>query len=109
MGATTMAPDERTETGGQSLKPKRQRNFVRVVVIGGLLGAFLLSASYYFWISRPIGKGAAGPAVDRNSFQKPWITRPVLLVGIGDSVTAGFGARKNYSYFDLLITNSLDD
>lgn len=33
----------------------------------------------------------------------------MLLVGLGDSVTAGFGARKGYSYFDLLVTNSSDD
>jgi lysophospholipase L1-like esterase len=29
-------------------------------------------------------------------------TNAVVLVGLGDSITAGFGARPGYSYFDLL-------
>lgn len=29
----------------------------------------------------------------------------MLLMGLGDSVTAGFGARKGYSYFDRLVKN----
>lgn len=33
----------------------------------------------------------------------------MLLVGIGDSVTAGFGARKGYSFFDRLIQNPPDE
>jgi hypothetical protein len=32
-----------------------------------------------------------------------------MLLGLGDSVTAGFGARRGYSYFDLLVKNSPDD
>jgi lysophospholipase L1-like esterase len=32
-----------------------------------------------------------------------------LLVGLGDSVTAGFGARKGYSYFDRLAKNPADE
>ncbi len=32
-----------------------------------------------------------------------------MLVGLGDSVTAGFGARKGYSYFDRLILNPSDE
>ena len=33
----------------------------------------------------------------------------MLLVGLGDSVTAGFGARKGYSYFDRLVVNPSDE
>lgn len=33
----------------------------------------------------------------------------MLLVGLGDSVTAGFGARKGYSYFDRLVQNPADE
>jgi lysophospholipase L1-like esterase len=32
-----------------------------------------------------------------------------LFVGLGDSVTAGFGARKGYSYFDRLAKNPVDE
>ena len=45
----------------------------------------------------------------REPFNKPWTSRPVILVGMGDSVTAGFGARKNYSYFDRLAINPVDE
>ena len=47
--------------------------------------------------------------VDHNSFSYAWTTRPVLFVGLGDSVTAGFGARKGYSYFDRLVKNPADE
>ena len=33
----------------------------------------------------------------------------MMLVGLGDSVTAGFGARKGYSYFDRLVQNPPDE
>jgi lysophospholipase L1-like esterase len=32
-----------------------------------------------------------------------------LLAGLGDSVTAGFGARKGYSYFDRMVINPADE
>ena len=47
--------------------------------------------------------------VPRDAFTKTWTTRPVLLVGLGDSVTAGFGARRGYSYFDRLARNPNDE
>jgi lysophospholipase L1-like esterase len=43
------------------------------------------------------------------AFSQPWTAHPILLVGLGDSVTAGFGARKGYSYFDRLFRNPPDD
>jgi lysophospholipase L1-like esterase len=43
------------------------------------------------------------------AFEQPWTNREVLLVGIGDSVTAGFGATKGHSYFDRLVTNPPDE
>lgn len=74
-----------------------------VVLAGGIL--FYL----HFFLSAPVGSGPAGPIVAKDAFSKPWTQRDVLLVGIGDSVTAGFGARKGYSYFDRLVTNSTDE
>jgi len=58
-----------------------------------------------FWQSRPIGTGPAGPQVPASAFSRPWSGKQFLLVGLGDSVTAGFGARHGYSYFDRLVTN----
>jgi hypothetical protein len=57
----------------------------------------------------PTGSGPAGPAVDRSAFDSPWTERKVLLVGIGDSVTAGFGASRGKSYFDRLVANPPDE
>ncbi len=51
----------------------------------------------------------AGPVIPTAAFQQTWTTNAVLLVGIGDSITAGFGARPGYSYFDRLVTNPPGD
>jgi lysophospholipase L1-like esterase len=68
-----------------------------------------LLAAYLFWWHLPVGTGAAGPAVSRDPFQAPWTERTVLLVGLGDSVTAGFGASEGHSYFQRLVVNPPDD
>src|SRR6267378_1054381 len=75
-------------------------------------GALLIAAALcylYFWQSRPIGTGPAGPQIPTASFSRNWTEKEVVLVGIGDSVTAGFGARRGYSYFDRLVTNPPDE
>jgi len=86
----------------------RSRRLAAVLVPGIVLisgaGAYL-----YYWHSLPIGDGPAGPAIPRDVFSHPWTHRQTMLVGLGDSVTAGFGARKNYSYFDRLVANPTDE
>ena len=74
-----------------------------------MLVLLLGGAWYYFYCSCPVGNGPAGQAISREKFATAWTTRNVLLVGIGDSVTDGFGARKKYSYFDRLIENPVDE
>lgn len=69
----------------------------------------IVAVCLYLWFAHPIGDGPAGPVVSRAIFQKQWTTQNVLLVGLGDSVTAGFGARKGYSYFDRLHSNPPDE
>ena len=67
-------------------------------------GIVLIGTALFFLFVcfvHPIGHGPAGPDIPRELFSSPWTGRPVLLVDIGDSVTAGFGARRGYSYFDL--------
>jgi lysophospholipase L1-like esterase len=85
---------------------------VRVVVLGVCLAA--LGGVVYLQFHRasprqPIGSGPAGPAVSREPWTKVWSTRPVLLVGLGDSVTAGFGAPPPLSYFNRLVSNPGDE
>ena len=75
-------------------------------------GALLIAAVIgylYFWQSRPIGTGPAGPQIQTAAFSQAWTKKQVLVVGIGDSVTAGFGARRGYSYFDRLVANPPDE
>lgn len=81
----------------------RARLFALLLVLGGLL--FFRA----FWMERPEGSGPAGPVVPREAFARLWTTRPVLLLGLGDSVTAGFGASPGHSYFDRLVQNPPDE
>lgn len=86
-------------------------NIKRLVALA-CIGALLITSAacyLYFWGSRPIGTGPAGPQVTQTLFTNLWSEKQFLLVGLGDSVTAGFGARRGYSYFDLLVTNSTDE
>lgn len=78
----------------------------------GALGALSISAVLgyrHFFLSRPIGHGPAGPAVPREAFARPWTDRRVLLLGLGDSVTDGFGSTEGHSYFDRLVANPADE
>ena len=62
------------------------------------------------WLSPPsLGKGPAGPTVPREPFEKTWSQRKVLLLGIGDSVTAGFGIDEDHSYFGRLVKNPFNE
>ena len=56
----------------------------------------MLSAGFYtrYFLSRPIGSGPAGPKVDSLAFSTEWTRRPIRLIGLGDSVTAGLGAAR---------------
>ncbi len=87
---------------------KQTRRLVAIVLIGGGLVGMVFAVEH-FWFRRPIGEGPAGPAVPRQAFARSWISEEVVLLGIGDSVTAGFGARRGYSYFDRLARNPSDE
>ena len=87
----------------------RKRCLYTLVVVGIVL---IAAGLFYrqFWLIRPVGDGPAGPAVPLESFQPTWTERPVVLLGVGDSVTAGLGAsRSELSYFSRLIENSTNE
>jgi len=56
-----------------------------------------------------IGSGPAGPAVPREPWTKSWSTAPVVLIGLGDSVTAGYGTFPAHSYFSRIAANPEDE
>ena len=91
-----------------SVPRRRGRRLIGLLAVGvvliGVAGLYL-----YLTFSLPVGEGPAGPAVPWAAFAHPWTTRPVLLVGLGDSITAGFGARRGYTYFDRLVANPPDE
>jgi lysophospholipase L1-like esterase len=91
--------------------PKRKslrRRILRLCVFG-LVAVVATLAWIYFFYCFPVGSGPAGPPVPRESFAKPWTTRKALLLGLGDSVTTGFGVTPPYSYFNRLMKNPKDE
>jgi lysophospholipase L1-like esterase len=83
--------------------------FLKFFAITGAVIVIVISAFLYFNAFLSAGTGPAGPKVSAEPFKQIWSQRPVLLLGIGDSITDGFGAPQGYSYFDRLIENPPDD
>jgi lysophospholipase L1-like esterase len=100
---------EDTVSTATNPKPKARVRFVRCFLIAVTIIALPTSGVVYFNIYLPHGKGPAGPDVPSEPFRHIWSEQKVLLLGIGDSVTDGFGARAGFSYFDRLIKNPAGD
>ncbi len=79
------------------------------MLCGGLALVLASLAYVYLVYAKPVGHGPAGPPVPSERFAKPWTARKVLLFGLGDSVTAGFGVESKYCYFERLIRNPDDE
>jgi lysophospholipase L1-like esterase len=82
-----------------------------LLILLGVACVLIAGVAFYLhlYFDRSIGSGAAGPTFAREPFAHSWTTRRVMLVGMGDSITAGFGARRGYGYFDLLVSNPTDE
>jgi lysophospholipase L1-like esterase len=77
-----------------------------------LIGAGLIAGAWLYrnkLAPKPVGSGPAGPAVPREAFAGAWTDQKILLLGVGDSVTAGFGVPMNQTYFEMLVKNPPDD
>lgn len=77
---------------------------VALLVVAGALGYY-----WYFLRRPPVGRGPAGPEVPLEPFTTTWTERPVVLLGLGDSITAGYGASEGKSYFQRLVRNPPDE
>ncbi len=100
---------ENAEPACSPKKPKHNMWFLKYFLIAVAVIALSASGVIYFNIYLPQGEGPAGPNVPSEPFRQIWSEQKVLLLGIGDSVTDGFGARKGFSYFDRLIKNPAGD
>ncbi|MCC6695875.1 MAG: SGNH/GDSL hydrolase family protein [Candidatus Hydrogenedentes bacterium] len=105
-----MQGDQNVPVAGPARTQKRSWRAVVLLVVGlalvgGLVGYLRYFATFRFWIPPPVGSGPAGPDVPREPFARVWSSEPVVLLGIGDSVTAGFGASPGLSYFERLAAN----
>ena len=80
---------------------------LRLLMIITTVVALCGAGWWYFFISVSLspGSGPAGEAVSEDLFTKTWTERQVFLVGLGDSITDGFGATEGFSYFERLIEN----
>jgi lysophospholipase L1-like esterase len=82
----------------------------RTIFLGLLLALIIAGFAFYrmrFLLMPPsMGSGPAGPDVPSQPFENVWSERNVVLLGIGDSITNGFGAPKELGYFELLKTNN---
>ncbi len=84
----------------------------RLIVLGASGLVLIACAVFYikFFVARPIGSGPAGPEVANQPFTEPWSDREVILVGLGDSITAGLGANSpDHTFFQRLIDNPTDE
>ena len=92
-------------------KPTPRRSTGRLITLI-VLGLVIIGSSViwrYFRYARPIGTGPAGPAVTHSTFAAPWSQRPVVLLGLGDSITQGLGASPGHTYFQRLAKNPSDE
>ena len=85
--------DEMLPHGGKNRGRRRFRWRANIVVI--LLLILCGGGYYWFFLARPAGSGPAGPNVPQEPFQTVWSERQILLLGMGDSITAGFGCPKD--------------
>jgi len=88
------------------------RKFIRLLVcaiIAVLIVVIIVGVFLYFNIYLNEGKGPAGPQVPTEPFKHVWSDQKIFLVGIGDSITDGFGASDGFSYFERLIQNPPND
>lgn len=107
---TTCSEEARTQHGKQGRFSKNARRRSLWLLLAGAILIVAAVGYIQFFLLRPMGEGPAGPDVNRAAFEEIWTERPVLMVGLGDSVTAGLGAKSlDHSYFQRLIKNPPDE
>lgn len=89
---------------------KSRKCMLALLGAGGAAVVLLAVAYLYFCVLFPgMGSGPAGPDVPRKPFNRPWHEGRTVLLGLGDSITDGYGASPEMSYFDRLVKNPSDE
>lgn len=73
-------------------KPRSKRRPSILLALAAIIIPGVI-AYVVFYLARPTGAGPAGPTINANAFSAVWTQRPVQVVGLGDSITAGLGAN----------------
>ncbi len=73
---------------------------LRFVLTVALIAAALFL--FYRHYNPPMGSGPAGPAIPAAAFAQEWGEQDTLLLGMGDSIVTGFGAKPGFGFFDRL-------
>jgi len=84
----------------------RRLKWLLVFGLAAIAGTFVC---IYLFYCCPVGSGPAGPTVPRDAFAQSWTTHKVLLLGLGDSITAGFGVAPPHAFFNRLVNNPPDE
>ncbi|MGI9473181.1 MAG: SGNH/GDSL hydrolase family protein [Rubripirellula sp.] len=90
-------------------KPRSNRRLYFLLLLAAIIipGVF---GYIEFYLARPVGTGPAGPQVEADRFSEVWSERPIQVVGIGDSITAGLGAKSpRHTFFNRVLTNPKDE
>jgi lysophospholipase L1-like esterase len=95
------------QSGAPRRRGPRRSRIAFYSATGLLIVLAFLICRLFFWL--PTGSGPAGPPVPAAPFERVWHEGPVVLLGLGDSITAGYGARPGYSYFDRLAATPPED
>jgi len=97
----------KSECRQRPVQPHGKRLLILLLSGAMLIGCGALCRRYC--LRSPLGSGPAGPVVPRSAFARVWTERKVLLLGLGDSITAGYGASPGHSFFDRLARNPDDE
>lgn len=76
---------------------------VRRGFLWGVLGLLLVVAGACHALGTRQGRGPAGGPLERADFSVVWSEERTVLVGLGDSVVTGFGARQGWGLLERLV------
>lgn len=86
--------------------PWLRRGIWAAVVV---LALSALVYTWYFVLPPNMGAGPAGPPVPIEPFAQVLSERDAVLLGLGDSITAGYGASPGLDYMTRLLKNPPDE